>query len=67
MDKLLKEGDLLMTDPCKDCSIPFGVSEFLEKCLSCERKLLYLKEQDELIEDEIQEDELDEMVEEWDA
>ena len=56
-----------MTDPCKDCCIPFGVSKFLEECLSCERKLLYLKEQDALIEDEIQEDELDEMVAEWDV
>lgn len=51
-----------MTDPCKDCSIPFGVSEFLDECLSCERKMLYLKEQDALIEDEIQEDKLDEEV-----
>lgn len=56
-----------MTDPCKDCSIPFGVSEFLEECLSCERKMLYLKEQDALIEDEIQEDELDEEVFEMDG
>jgi hypothetical protein len=49
------------------CSIPFGVSEFLEECLSCERKLLYLKEQDMLIEDEIQEDKLDEEVLEMDG
>lgn len=56
-----------MTDPCKDCSIPFGISEFLEECLSCERKLLYLKKQDALIEDEIQEDELDEEVLEMDG
>lgn len=56
-----------MTDPCKDCSIPFGVSEFLEECLSCERKMLYLKEQDALIEEEIHEDELDEEVFEMDG
>lgn len=60
------DGDMVMTDPCKDCSIPFGVSEFLEECLSCERKLLYLKEQDALIENEIQEDKLDEEVLEMD-